>query len=161
MKLTKWMGVLLLSVGVMVAGCSSEMPKAGTMESERIAKESKMGAELEEKIKTQMMALEEEMKNTEPPQTQEEFMALQREFQERARGIERQLLREFRVEVERASAEVAQSKKLGVVLWKENVVTGSVDITDEVIEKLGGKVEVPAADAEASEEEESEEAAKQ
>lgn len=141
MKLTKWIGALLIGASLLMAGCSSEPPKAGTIDFERVLSESKVGVETEAKMKAQIEALQEEMKKEEAPKSQEEFMKKQQEFQQRAQASQQQVAREFRATLEKAASEVAQSKKMGIVLEKNQVVTGSIDITDDVIAKMGGKVE--------------------
>ena len=62
MKLTKWIGVLLIGASLLVAGCSSEQPKVGTVDTQKIVSESKVGVEATAKVQAQMEALEEEMK---------------------------------------------------------------------------------------------------
>lgn len=141
MKMKKWIGIFLVGMSLILAGCSAEQPKAGVVDMERIATESKMGEEMQGKLKAQFEILNEEMKNEEPSKTQEEFMVKQQEYQKRMQTVQQQLVREFQVNVQKASADVAQEKKMGVILYKDSVAAGSIDITDDVIAKLGGKVE--------------------
>lgn len=156
MKMTKWIGIFLIGMSLLLAGCSAEQPKAGVVDMERIATESKIGEEMQGKLKAQFEILNEEMKNEEPPKTQEEFMAKQQEYQKRMQTVQQQLAREFQVNVQKASADVAQEKKMGIILYKESVAAGSIDITDDVIAKLGGKVEPKAEGGESAAGEEKE-----
>ena len=74
------------------------------------------------------------------------FQIIQQEFQKEMQTFSQQVGREFQTSVQQASSQVAQEKKLGIVLMKDQVVSGGVDITEEVITKLGGKAETaPAA----------------
>ena len=150
MKLTKWIGVLLIGASLLVAGCSSEQPKVGTVDTQKIVSESKVGVEATAKVQAQMEALEEEMKKSPAPKSQEEMMKIQQEYQQRAQAINLQIRQEFNANLEKATAEVAQAKKIGVVLDKGQVRYGSTDITDDVIAKMGGKVEKPAEDKKAA-----------
>lgn len=154
MKMKKWMGIFLVAMSVVLAGCSAEQPKAGVVEMERVATESKVGVEMQEKLKAQVEILNEEMKKEEAPKSQEEFMTKQQEYQKRVQTVQQQLAREFQVNVQKASADVAQEKKMGVILYKEMVAAGSIDITDDVIAKLGGKVEPKAEGTAAGEKKE-------
>lgn len=154
MKITKWMGIFLFALSLILTGCSADQPKAGIVDMERIAIESKMGAEMQGKLKAQFEILNEEMKNEEPAKTQEEFMAKQQEYQKRMQTVQQQLAREFQVNVQKASADVAQEKKMGIILYKEMVAAGSIDITDDVIAKLGGKAEPKAEGGESASKEE-------
>lgn len=156
MKMTKWMGIFLVAMSLIITGCSSEQPKAGVVDMERVATESKVGEEMQGKLKAQFEILNEEMKKEEAPKTQEEFMAKQQEYQKRMQTVQQQLAREFQVNVQKASADVAQEKKMGIILYKEMVAAGSIDITDDVIAKLGGKVEPKAESGESASGEEKE-----
>lgn len=157
----KYMGIFLVAMSLIIAGCSAEQPKAGIVDMERVATESKMGVEMQGKLKAQFEVLSEEMKNEEPPKTQEEFMAKQQEYQKRMQTVQQQLAREFQVNVQKASADVAQEKKMGVILYKDSVASGSIDITDDVIAKMGGKVEPKAEESGESAAEEKKETPKQ
>lgn len=150
MKSKKWWLALLVGAALLVSGCSGDTPKAGVVDLGRVASESKVGYDLGNKMMEEEKAIREDLEKGANPQSQEEAMKLQQEYQKRMSLTQQQLMKEFRTNVERAAAEIAQEKKLGVVLWKEQVVTGSVDITDEVIQKLGGKVD-PAQAAETKE----------
>lgn len=172
MKVTKWLGAVFIGATLLVAGCSNETPKVGVVDYERIQKESKFGSDLIKKATDQQKILQEEAKNMDaelkkmdPAKAQQEFMAKQQEFQKRAQDLDKQIATEFITEVQKASSVVAQEKKLGIVLTKERVVVGSVDITDDVIGKLGGKVEPKPAEgekpAEGAKAEEKKEAPKQ
>ena len=160
MNLTKWMGAALIGATLLVAGCSNEAQKVGVVDYERIQKESKFGAEIIQKATAQQQvlqeegkALEAELQKMDPAKAQQEFMAKQQEFQKRAQELEKQIGIEFITGIQKASTEVAQEKTMGIVLTKAQVVVGSVDITDDVIAKLGGKVEPkPAEEAKATEE---------
>lgn len=155
MKMKKWMGIFLIGISLIIAGCSAEQPKAGVVDRARIATESKVGAEMQEKLQAQIKIIGEEM-DKEPPKTQEESMAQYQEFQKRVQTVNQQLSREFQVNVEKAAADVAQEKKMGVILYKDTVAAGSIDITDDVIAKLGGKVEPKAEGDESASGEEKE-----
>ena len=73
------------------------------------------------------------------------MMTKQQEFQKEMQTFSQQVGREFQTSVQQASSQVAQEKKLGIVLMKDQVVSGGVDITEEVITKLGGKTETAPA----------------
>ena len=167
MKLAQWIGVALIGATLLVTGCSNEAQKVGVVDYERIQKESKFGAEIIQKATTQQKvlqeegkALEAELQKMDPAKAQQEFMAKQQEFQKRAQELEKQIGVEFITGIQKASTEVAQEKKMGIVLTKSQVVVGSIDITDDVIAKLGGKVEAKPAE-EAKQTEEKKEAPKQ
>lgn len=141
MNMKKWWMALFIGTIFVISGCSGDAPKAGVVDLGRVASESKVGHELGNKMMEEEKAIREDLEKGANPQSQEEAMKLQQEYQKRMMLTQQQLMKEFRTNVERAAAEIAQEKKLGIILWKEQVVTGSVDITDDVIQKLGGKVE--------------------
>ena len=110
---------------------------------ERVAKESKTGHELQARLeakKNELIAQAQSFQGS-----PEQMMTKQQEFQKEMQTFSQQVGREFQTSVQQASSQVAQDKKLGIILIKEQVVSGGVDITEEVITKLGGKTETAPA----------------
>lgn len=145
MNMKKIFGACFLGMTLLVtAGCfSSEVQKTGTVDIERIAVESQTGAEMQKKLEEMQTAIKEDLMAQEP-KTPEEMMQKQQEFQERVQAGARQIQGEFKAALREASNEVAKEQKLALVLSKDQVISTGHDITDAVIEKLGGKVEKPA-----------------
>ena len=144
-KWTKIIGAILIGSTLLLAGCSgASSEKNGIVDMERVAKESKTGHELQARLeakKNELIAQAQSFQGS-----PEQMMTKQQEFQKEMQTFSQQVGREFQTSVQQASSQVAQEKKLGIVLMKDQVVSGGVDITEEVITKLGGKTEtVPAS----------------
>ena len=139
-KWTKIIGAILIGSALLITGCSgTSSEKNGIVDMERVAKESKIGYDLQARLEAKKNELIEQAQSFQG--SPEEMMMKQQEFQREMQTFSQQVGREFQTSVQQASAQVAQEKKLGIVLMKDQVVSGGVDITDDVITKLGGKAE--------------------
>ena len=143
-KWTQIIGAILIGSTLLLAGCSgASSEKNGIVDMERVAKESKTGHELQARLeakKNELIAQAQSFQGS-----PEQMMTKQQEFQKEMQTFSQQVGREFQTSVQQASSQVAQEKKLGIVLMKDQVVSGGVDITEEVITKLGGKTETAPA----------------
>ncbi|AZR73972.1 hypothetical protein BBF96_11565 [Anoxybacter fermentans] len=147
MKFFIVLSILVLAVAV-IAGCTFQERRIGVIDMNRVIKESpraqkyqneldEKGAEIQEKykfnedIKEDKNLTEEQKLQKEEERRKRQEAALQ-EFIK----VKKELEQKLNQEIEAAVKEVAKEKRLDIILYKQSVRYGGVDITQDVINKL-------------------------
>lgn len=136
MKLKKGLLIGIAMMGsLLVAGCGSE-PQFGVLDAQRIMAESPkiqaIQAELTAKGEEMQKQLRKDQKSMSAAQFQKKQQEKMQEFMVVKKGLETQL----EATIETAATEVAQEKKLNLILYKQGVAQGGIDVTDDMIKKL-------------------------
>lgn len=138
---------LMLSVTVL-AGCGSQ-EKVGYVNQNKIIQETQKGFEISQKYQDKQTEIYNRLQQAHGSQDAATFMKTQADARQEMQVFQQALESEFESSLQATVGSVAQEKGLTVVTKQGVVVGNGVDITDEVIEKMG-KVDPKAkADAEA------------
>lgn len=138
---------LMLSVTVL-AGCGTQ-DKVGYVNQTRIVQETQKGFEVSNKFQEKRTEIMQRLQQASQSGDQSAFLKAQAEAQQEMQVFQQALESDFESSIQASAGAVAQEKGLTVVTKNGIVVGNGVDITDEVIEKMG-KVDPKAkADAEA------------
>jgi outer membrane protein len=134
MKIKYVLGLAMAAAMLLVSGCGSD--KAGVIDAQRIVQESEMGKQFKQEIMDKQKEisdkLEQEKAGLSPEDLQKRQMELNQEYN--ASVSEKQ--EQFKEALDKAYGEVAKEKGVSVIIYKESVASGGVDVTDDVIKKL-------------------------
>ena len=127
--------VLTLSVFLM-AGCASGPDPVGVLDPAKVMSDSAKVKQLQEQLNTKGRELSEKLDKEKAALSPDEFQKKQEaaygEFLKMKQELESQVDTQMKQSIE----QVAKDKKLGVVLYKNGVAQGGVDITEEVLKKM-------------------------
>ncbi|KGF47162.1 hypothetical protein HMPREF0872_05655 [Veillonella montpellierensis DNF00314] len=140
------LGAMMMGV-VSVAGCGHQ-DKIGYIDSNKVIAESTKGQEITQKLNAKHQEIMGKIKAAEDSQNQEEiqkaYAAADQEYQIYAKAMKNDL----QTYMERNIGEVAKEQGVTVVVDKNAVGGGGVDVTDALLKKIG--TAKPAADASTS-----------
>ena len=136
MKLKKGLLIGIAMMGsLLIAGCGSD-PQFGVLDAQRVLAESPkiqaIQAELTAKSEEMQKELRKDQKSMSAAQFQKKQQEKMQEFMVIKKGLETQL----ESTISAAADEVAQEKKLNLILYKQGVAQGGIDVTDDMIKKL-------------------------
>ncbi|MCE5286874.1 MAG: OmpH family outer membrane protein [Pelosinus sp.] len=130
---------LLMLAGIMPVSAEAVNPamqNVGIVDVNKVVVESPKLKELQDQLNEKgnelSSQLEEDKANLSPEEFQAKQQAAYDEFMQIKQGMEKQ----FDELMQQALAEVAKERQLSVILYKNGVAYGGVDITKDVINKL-------------------------
>lgn len=131
-RITMLMAVL--AVSVLIGGCSDA--KIGVVDVNKVMADSPKVQQFEEKLKTGAQPLidklEQEKANLSPEELQKRNMEVGSEIEK----MKKDLSAELNESMDKALADIAKEKGLSVILYKNGVAQGGIDVTDDVIKKM-------------------------
>lgn len=133
---------LIVTTSFLLAACSPEPPdKVGILDMDRVLQESERAQKMQQELLDIGNRLESEYQEKKEELSEddgeEELDRIYQEYQTNKQRLESGLNKEITDII----GEIAASKKLGVVIFKNSVYYGGVDITEEVITNLDKKKE--------------------
>ena len=136
MKMKKGLLVGMALMGtLLVAGCGSE-PQFGVLDGQRVMAESPKIQAIQQELTTKGEALQEQLRKDQKTMSAAQFAKKQKETMQEFMVIKKGLETELEATMETATSEVAAEKKLNLILYKQGVAQGGIDVTDDVIKKL-------------------------
>lgn len=130
--------LIMIAVGllmmVLVSGCGSE--PVGVVDMNKVMADSPKIQQMEEELQTMVKDLNDKLTQDKPNLSAEDLQKRGAEMNTQITAKQEELSKQLRDNLDQAVAEIAQQKKLGVVLYKESVFQGGTDITDDVIAKM-------------------------
>ncbi len=133
----KKIAALIVLIAFLAAGTAAAAPNdAAIIDVARIMAESPKVKTLQAQLNEKARALSQQLDAEKPGLTPEQFKvkqdALYKEFLETKKGLEAQV----DASIKQAVEQVAKEKKLRLILYKNSVAFGGIDITDDVIAKM-------------------------
>lgn len=136
MKMKKGLLVGMALMGtLLVAGCGSE-PQFGVLDRQRVMEESPKVQAIQQELQTKGEALQEQLRKDQRSMSAAQFAKKQQETMQEFMVIKKGLETQFEATIDTAASEVAAEKKLNLILYKQGVAQGGIDVTDDVIKKL-------------------------
>ena len=136
MKMKKGLLVGMALMGtLLVAGCGSE-PQFGVLDGQRVMAESPKIQAIQQELQTKGEALQEQLRKDQKTMSAAQFAKKQKETMQEFMVIKKGLETQLEATMETATSEVAAEKKLNLILYKQGVAQGGIDVTDDVIKKL-------------------------
>ena len=136
MKMKKGLLVGMALMGtLLVAGCGSE-PQFGVLDGQRVMAESPKIQAIQQELQTKGEAMQEQLRKDQRSMSAAQFAKKQKETMQEFMVIKKGLETQLEATMETATSEVAAEKKLNLILYKQGVAQGGIDVTDDVIKKL-------------------------
>lgn len=127
---------LLLFSAVLLGGCSSGNTAIGVFDVNKVMTESPKIKQFQEQLNTKGKELSDKLEKEKAGISEQEFQKRQEAaYAEFLKG-KQELETQVDTSIKQAIEQVAKEKKLGVVLYKNGVAQGGVDITDDVVKKM-------------------------
>lgn len=119
-----------------IGGCSSSTTGIGVVDMNKVMAENPKVQQLQEQLNVTGKTMSEQLEKDKASMTPEEFQKKQEasytEFMKTKQTLEAQV----DASVKKALEQIAKEKNLGVILYKNGVAQGGIDITDEVKQKM-------------------------
>lgn len=122
-------------LAVMMAGCGSE-DKIGTVDLTRVQQEAPLVKQYKQKTEDKQKAVEEELKQAQASMSPEDFQKKQAQAQQELNIFGASMQRQFMSDIQSKLGDIAKEKEVGIVVVKEAVPQGGIDVTDDLIAKL-------------------------
>jgi len=119
----------------LLAGCGSE-DKIGTVDMTRVQQEAPLVQQYKQKTEDKQKAVEEELKQAQASMSPEDFQKKQTQAQQELNIFGASMQRQFMSDIQSKLGDIAKEKKVGIVVVKEAVPQGGIDVTDDLIAKL-------------------------
>lgn len=127
--------LMVVMMSVMVSGCFSAQ-KTGVVDVQKVMKDSSKVQQFQEQLNNSGKELTDKLEKEKGTLSAEDFQKRQQEvyadFVKQRQDLESQI----DTLINQALADIAKEKGLSVVLYKNNVAQGGIDVTDDVIKKL-------------------------
>lgn len=128
------MAALALSAGVL-AGCGGA-DNVGVVDMQRVQKEAPLVQQYKTKTEEKQKSVEQELQSAKGSVSDEEYQKKQQQAQQELNIFAASMQRQFMSDIQSKLAEVAKTKNVGIVVIKDAVPNGGIDVTDELIAKL-------------------------
>lgn len=126
--------MMVCSLGL-VAGCGSS-DKVGVVNTEKIVQESNKAKDLNKEMEAKQKEITDRLAQVQGTQSEEEFHNTQMNAQQELQIFGQAKSKEFKAYVESNIQSVAKEKELTVVANDQAIMTGGIDITEDVIKKM-------------------------
>ena len=136
MKMKKGLLVGMALMGtLLVAGCGSE-PQFGVLDGQRVMAESPKIQAIQQELQTKGEAMQEQLRKDQRSMSAAQFAKKQKETMQEFMVIRKGLETQLEATMETATSEVAAEKKLNLILYKQGVAQGGIDVTEKKKKKL-------------------------
>lgn len=128
-------GTMMVCALGLVAGCGSS-DKVGVVNTEKIVQESNKAKDLNKEMEAKQKEITDRLAQVQGTQSEEEFHNTQMNAQQELQIFGQAKSKEFKAYVESNIQSVAKEKELTVVANDQAIMTGGIDITEDVIKKM-------------------------
>ena len=128
-------GAMMVCALGLVAGCGSS-DKVGVVNTEKIVQESNKAKDLNKEMEAKQKEITDRLAQVQGTQSEEEFHNTQMNSQQELQIFGQAKSKEFKAYVESNIQSVAKEKELTVVANDQAIMTGGIDITEDVIKKM-------------------------
>ncbi len=133
----KFLATALLASTLLMTGCGQA--NIGYIDVAKVEETPQMTAIIDEGHK-KIQELQEQNKKDSEGKSEEEVAKLQEDFQRKAMGIQQSYDTQLKHKLDTVLDEISKSKEIGVVIESSKdvriVISGGIDLTDEVVKKL-------------------------
>ena len=128
-------GAMMVCALGLVAGCGSS-DKVGVVNTEKIVQESNKAKDLNKEMEAKQKEITDRLAQVQGTQSEEEFHNTQMNAQQELQIFGQAKSKEFKAYVESNIQSVAKEKELTVVANDQAIMTGGIDITEDVLKKM-------------------------
>ncbi|HWR41081.1 MAG TPA: OmpH family outer membrane protein [Patescibacteria group bacterium] len=126
----------MLLLAFLMAGCGSNTAPVGVLDPAKVMTESAKVKQFQEQLNSKGRELSENLDKEKAALTPEEFQKKQEAAYGEFLKIKQDMESQVDTQMKQSIEQVAKDKNLGVVLYKNGVAQGGVDITEEVLKKM-------------------------
>lgn len=125
---------MIVAAGVL-SGCGGE-DKVGYVDMQRVQKEAPVMQQYQQKVEEKNKSLDQELEQAQQTMSAEDFQKKQQQAQQEQQIFQASMERQFMSDVQGKLGDIAKEKEVGIIVYKEAVHNGGIDVTDELIAKL-------------------------
>lgn len=132
-KLTAFVATVALAGAL--TGCGSA-DKVGVVDVQRVQKEAPLAKKYVEKHDQKMKEVQDKLNQEKNSMSAEDFQKEQQKQQQEFKIYEASLQRQFKSDMDAKLADIAKKKDVGIIVIKQVVPGGGIDVTDDLIAEL-------------------------
>ena len=136
-KVWKRLGIVaaMLALTGMLAGCGGK-DNVGVVDMSRVQKEAPLVQQYKQKTEDKQKSIEKELQDAQQSMSAEDFQKKQQQAQQELNIFGASMQRQFMSDIQSKLGDIAKDKNDGIIVVKEAVPSGGIDVTDDLIAKL-------------------------
>lgn len=136
-KVWKRLGIVaaMLALTGMLAGCGGK-DNVGVVDMSRVQKEAPLVQQYKQKTEDKQKSIEKELQDAQQSMSAEDFQKKQQQALQERQIFAASMQRQFMTDIQSKLGDIAKDKNVGIIVYKEVVPNGGVDVTDDLIAKL-------------------------
>lgn len=136
-KVWKRLGIVaaMLALTGMLAGCGGK-DNVGVVDMSRVQKEAPLVQQYKQKTEDKQKSIEKELQDAKQNMSAEDFQKKQQQAQQKLNIFGASMQRQFMSDIQSKLGDIAKDKNVGIIVVKEAVPSGGIDVTDDLIAKL-------------------------
>lgn len=136
-KVWKRLGIVaaMLPLTGMLAGCGGK-DNVGVVDMSRVQKEAPLVQQYKQKTEDKQKSIEKELQDAKQNMSAEDFQKKQQQAQQELNIFGASMQRQFMSDIQSKLGDIAKDKNVGIIVVKEAVPSGGIDVTDDLIAKL-------------------------
>ena len=136
-KVWKRLGIVaaMLALTGMLAGCGGK-DNVGVVDMSRVQKEAPLVQQYKQKTEDKQKSIEKELQDAQQSMSAEDFQKKQPQPQQELNIFGASMQRQFMSDIQSKLGDIAKDKNVGIIVVKEAVPSGGIDVTDDLIAKL-------------------------
>lgn len=136
-KVWKRLGIVaaMLALTGMLAGCGGK-DNVGVVDMSRVQKEAPLVQQYKQKTEDKQKSIEKELQDAQQSMSAEDFQKKQQQAQQELNIFGASMQRQFMSDIQSKLGDIAKDKNVGIIVIKEAVPSGGIDVTDDLIAKL-------------------------
>lgn len=136
-KVWKRLGIVaaMLALTGMLAGCGGK-DNVGVVDVSRVQKEAPLVQQYKQKTEDKQKSIEKELQDAQQSMSAEDFQKKQQQAQQELNIFGASMQRQFMSDIQSKLGDIAKDKNVGIIVVKEAVPSGGIDVTDDLIAKL-------------------------
>ncbi len=136
-KVWKRLGIVaaMLALTGMLAGCGGK-DNVGVVDMSRVQKEAPLVQQYKQKTEDKQKSIEKELQDAQQSMSAEDFQKKQQQAQQELNIFGASMQHQFMSDIQSKLGDIAKDKNVGIIVVKEAVPSGGIDVTDDLIAKL-------------------------
>lgn len=136
-KVWKRLGIVaaMLALTGMLAGCGGK-DNVGVVDMSRVQKEAPLVQQYKQKTEDKQKSIEKELQDAQQSMSAEDFQKKQQQAQQELNIFGASMQRQFMSDIQSKLGDIAKDKNVGIIVVKEAVPSGGIDVTDDLIAKM-------------------------
>ena len=136
-KVWKRLGIVaaMLALTGMLAGCGGK-DNVGVVDMSRVQKEAPLVQQYKQKTEDKQKSIEKELQDAQQNMSAEDFQKTPQQAQQELNIFGASMQRQFMSDIQSKLGDIAKDKNVGIIVVKEAVPSGGIDVTDDLIAKL-------------------------